>query len=220
MRKDVQLLLGVFLTVICVPARADRPVFGNSPGSGNAFNLAFESGNTFGGAVLFTPSENIDMSSVTLWLNNYNGQNGISPSVAIYDSYQISGNTYALAAEIANLNTPPPNDGSMAAFNFSAPAETMLEAGQAYWLFAYGFWGGGAGFGAACYWNAGGSLSGEAVYDQADYFNNGGLAGPSSVVPAFALNTVPEPGYSALLTIPALFWLACSLKNRVRAHMK
>jgi len=80
--------------------------------------------------------------------------------------------------------------------------------------------GGAPPLGAACYWNAGGSLSGDAVYDQADYFNNGGLAGPSSVVPAFALNTVPEPGYGALLSIPALFWLARSVKNRVLSRRK
>lgn len=220
MQKDVQLFLGMFLTVVCISAKADSPVFGNSPGNGNAFNLSFESGNTFGGAVLFTPSENIDVSSVTLWLNNYNGQNGISPSVAIYGSYEFGNGTYEMAAEIASLNTPAANNGSAAAFNFSAPAETILESGQAYWLFAYGLWGGGSGFGAACYWEAGGSLCGDGTYDQSDFFNNGGLAGQTSAVPAFSLNIVPEPGYAALLSIPTLFGIGRLLKNRSRIRRK
>lgn len=208
-----QLLLGLFLLSVCLPAKADWRVFGNNPGSGNAFSLAFESGNTFGGAILFTPADDINLSSVTMWLSDYNGQNGIIPSVSVYTSQQQGPGNYVLGQEIAALDTPLPNDGSTAAFDFSnASGSTILDANMAYWLFAYGMWSGTTNYaGAYCYWEAGTSPTGGAAYMQADTYVNGSFSGQSSIAPAFAINAVPEPGSAALLGIPALFWIGRGL---------
>ena len=199
-----QFLPGLIVLLLCFHAKADQRVFGNSPGSGNCFSLAFESGNTFGGAILFTPAENITLSSVTMWLSNYNGQNGIIPSVSIYTSQQQGPGNYVLGQELAALDTPAPNDGSTAAFDFNnSPGTTILDANMAYWLFAYGMWNG-TGNGGICYWATGTSPTGEASYMQADTYINGSFSGQSSLAPAFVINTVPEPGTATLLGIPML----------------
>lgn len=215
-----QLLLGMILVLVCFPAKADRRAFGNSPGSGNAFNLEFESGNTFGGAVLFTPADNISLCSVTMWLSDYNGQNGIIPSVSIYSSQQQGPGNYVLGQEIAALDTPAPNDGSTSAFNFAnVSGQTMLDANTAYWLFAYGIWSGTTNYGGAtCYWEAGNIPTGDAAYNQADIYVNGSFSGQSAVAPAFVINAVPEPSPAALLSIPLLFGIGRKLF--LRRHLR
>ncbi|HTR42251.1 MAG TPA: choice-of-anchor R domain-containing protein [Pseudomonadales bacterium] len=209
-------LLGLSVLLLCLTARADRPVFGNSPGFGNAFSLAFAAGNTFGGAVLFTPSQDICLSSVTLWLNSYTGQNGVIPSVSIYTSQQMGPGNYQLAALIATLGTPAPNDGSTAPFIFTdASAQTILEANTPYWLFAYGQWDGTSNYGsAACYWETGNSPAGGAAYNQANYYVNGGFSGQSAVPPAFEINAVPEPGTLTLLGFSLVFGIGRQLSHR------
>jgi hypothetical protein len=219
-----QYFIAIFLILVCLPAKADQRAFGNSPGSGNTFSLAFAAGNTFGGAILFTPTQDICLSTVTMWLNDYTGQNGIIPTAGIYNSRQQGSGNYQMAAEIAALDTPAPNDGSTAAFTFSdASGQTMLDANTAYWLFAYGMWDGTTNYaGAYCYWATGSAPTGDAAYNQADYYVNGGFSGQSAVPPAFAINAVPEPGFAALLGIPmllALFrtpgWMLCRRSKRV-----
>ena len=216
-----QPLIVLFLLMVCLPAKADHRVFGNSPGSGNCFSLAFESGNTFGGAILFTPADNITLSSVTMWLTDYNGQNGIIPSVSIYTSQQQGLGNYVLGQEIAALDTPAPNDGSTAAFNFTnSSGSTLLDANMAYWLFAYGMWTGTTNYaGAICYWEAGSTPTGDAAYNQADSYVNGSFSGRSSIAPAFVINAVPEPGLAALLSIPMLFGISQQLYRRRKAHL-
>lgn len=216
-----QLLLGFFLLAVCFPAKADSRVFGNSPGSGNTFNLAFAYGNTYGGAILFTPADNITLSSVTMWLNSYNGQNGIIPSVAIYASQQIGPNNYMLASEIAALDTPAPNDGSTAPFTFTnSSGNTILDANTAYWLFAYGMWTGKTNYsGAYCYWATGTMPTGDAVFNQADYYVNGSFSGQTSAAPAFAINSVPEPTPMALLGISLLIGLGCKRYHGRHMHV-
>jgi hypothetical protein len=216
MRGTGKILPGLTVLLLCLSARADNPVFGNSPGNGNIFSLAFAAGNTFGGAVLFTPTQNISLSSVTLWLNSYTGQNGIIPSVSIYSSRQQESGNYQLAYLIATLNTPAPNDGSTAPFTFTdGPAQTILQANTPYWLFAYGMWDGTTNYaGAYCYWEMGSSPSGGAAFDQADYYANGGISGQSGFPPAFEINVVPEPGTGTLLGISSLFGIARGFYHR------
>ena len=211
-----QYLIAIFLTVGCLSARADRPVFGNSPGSGNTFTLGFASGNTFGGAILFTPTQNICLSSVTLWLSSYDGQNGIIPTVAIYSSRQQGPGNYQMAAIIASLDTPAPNDGSTAAFNFTdVSSQTRLDANTAYWLFAYGMWNDTTNYaGAYCYWATGSTPMGDAAYNQDDYYVNGSFSGQSGIAPAFVINAVPEPNSAALLGISLLFATGRALYRR------
>jgi hypothetical protein len=216
-----------FLLTAAVSVQADSPVFGNSPGNGTAFSLAFASGNTWGGAVLFTPSQNIELSSVTMWLSGYTAQCGVTPSVSIYDSYQFPNHVYGLASEIVSLNTPAANDGSSAAFTFTDSSGTTLDAGQDYWLFAYGSWNGNGNFGgASSYWDAGTTPIGAAVLDQSDFFNNGGLM-ESGLTPAFSINSdsptvgvVPEPNTLTLLAIPALLGIGRLFYNRQKAEAK
>lgn len=221
-KRTVSFIAGL-LCIVALSAKADSSVFGNSLGSGPAFSLSFASGNTWGGAVLFTPTENISLSSVTLWLSGYNGQNGITPTVGIYNSYQLPNNLFELGSEVVSLSAPAANNGVTGAFTFSDSSTTVLKANQNYWLFAYGLWDSSAPnfAGAADYWQAGNTPAGNAIFDQADYFNNGGLS-QAPFVPAFSINDsspatinpVPEPSTVALLTIPVLFGIARVLYNR------
>ncbi len=225
-KRTVSFIAGL-LCIVALSAKADSPVFGNSLGNGSAFSLSFASGNTWGGAVLFTPTHNISLSSVTLWLSGYNGQNGITPSVGIYNSYQLPNNLFELGSEVVSLSAPVANNGLTGAFTFSDSSTTVLKASQNYWLFAYGLWDSSAPnfAGAADYWQAGsGTPTGSAIFDQTDYFNNGGLS-QAYVIPAFSINDpspatinpVPEPGTMALLTIPVLFGIGRMLYHREKS---
>jgi hypothetical protein len=221
--KRTFLFIAGLLFVTALTLKADSPVFGNSPGGAGAFSLSFANGNTWGGAVLFTPTADISLSSVTLWLSGYNGRNGITPSVGIYDGLQLPNSMFMMGSEVVSLSTPTANNGVTGAFTFSDSSPTVLRAHQDYWLFAYGLWeGSGANYGgAANYWEAGGSPAGNAIFDQADYFNNGGLS-QTALMPAFTINSnspctvnpVPEPGTLALLTIPLLFGIGRIVYHR------
>lgn len=216
-----------FLLTAALSAQADSPVFANSVGNGTAFNLAFESGNTWGGAVLFTPSQNIELSSVTMWLSGYTAQCGVTPSVSIYDSYQLPNHIDELGSQVVTLNAPAANNGSSAAFTFTDSSDVTLDAGQDYWLFAYGSWNGTENFGgSSCSWDAGTTPIGAAVLDQSDSFINGGLT-ESALTPAFSINSdsptvnaVPEPNTLALLVIPVLLGIGRLFYNRQKAEAK
>jgi hypothetical protein len=224
-KRTVSFIAGL-LFVVALTVKADSPVFGNSPGGAGAFSLSFANGNTWGGAVLFTPTGDISLSSVTLWLSGYNGHNGITPSVGIYDGIRLPNSMFMMGSEVVSLSTPAANSGMTGAFTFSDSSPTVLKAHQDYWLFAYGLWeGSGANYGgAANYWEAGGTPTGNAIFDQADYFNNGGLS-QSALMPAFTINSdsactinaVPEPGTTVLLTIPLLFGIGRIVYNRANS---
>jgi hypothetical protein len=192
-------------------AKADVPVFGNSPNNTSAFSVGVAGDNTFGGAIGFTPLENLSVSSVTLWISGYNGlssyyngPNGIvftnqSYVVSISDSiYNIRGYNQP-GGLLTLLNVPAPNDGSLAPFTFAVPSGSIeLEANQEYWVFIYGI----TIPGSFLYYNnsswvGGGTPTGDAIYDGAESSFSSGFT-PSTDIPAFTINTVPEPGALAL----------------------
>ena len=227
-KRNVQFLVLLFLIAICISANADAPVFGNSPGNGTGFNISvYNQLSLYGGAVEFTPQENINLSSVTLWLSGYNGQYGQTINVGIYGNSDNSFYNPGTArnfpwTQILGFSSPAPNDGSLAAFTFSNPywspaynpnGSTFLSANTPYWLVVTS--GGRPGnYTCAANWTEGGALTGNAMYNGSDNYNvYGGAFDSSSVMPAFTINTIPEPGFASLMSIPLLFGIVWALKR-------
>ncbi len=191
-----------------------------------------------GGAVSFTPLQNINVSSVTLWLTGFSGANGIQVNAGIYlnqnDASGIFNHGTATSfpsSQFLSFSTPAHNDGSLSAFTYSNPTgnpfnnpsgSTILQANMTYWLLVLpsGPMGPYANGGN---WVGGGALSGDATYNgsvSVDQFN--GRYDASSVMPAFSINTtslqvspVPEPSSVALLS----FLAACLLARKVWQRM-
>jgi hypothetical protein len=187
---------------ICVSARADRPVFGNHPsGGGPAYNLTWYDYMSSGGEVGFTPYADMTLSSVTLWLTGYNGDNGLTFDAMIYNNF------YGQPGfEVASLIAPTPNDGSDAAFTFTdSSSSTTLETGEEYWLIIYAT-GTNPSEPVGATWDSGGLPYGDALYDGSQGYNES-----YSGTPAFTLNTVPEPGSECIMGIPLLIWLGAKL---------
>jgi hypothetical protein len=219
-------LLAVAATSIAtvLTARADAPVFGNSPDGDNGFALSVYNGLALsGGAIEFTPTSNINLSSATLWLSGYTGQYGQSIYANIYNS----SSAQQPYAPYLSLGTAAHNDGSLAAFTFSSlsanpyndpSGSTVLSANTAYWLVVTA--GGSAGdYMAGANWVGGNTPGGLAIYNGSDNYNVYGASfSPGSTLPAFTLNEstffiqeVPEPGSFSLIAIPALLLLGRAL---------
>jgi hypothetical protein len=223
-------LVSSFLMGICLSTRADAPVFGNAPNGQDGFGIVLYNQQCLSaGAVEFTPEENIDLSSITLWLSDYTGQNGQTINVGIYanddDPHNNPGNALNFPdAPYLYFSTPAPNDGSLAAFNFCHPTgspinnpsdSTVLLANTPYWLLVTA--GGQPGdYLCTSGWTGGGALMGDATYNQSDDYNNGGYD-DSTLMPAFTLNAVPEPGFATLMTIPLMFGMARGFYQRRKA---
>ena len=182
-----------------------------------------------GGAVEFTPTANINLSSVTLWLSGYTGQFGQSIYASIWDNGGSS--PYA---PLMSFNSPSHNDGSLSAFTFFNPSvnpynnpslSTVLSANTAYWLVVtagdtmrYTYSGGG--------WVGGGTPTGNALFDVTAFYNVfGGWFDASTTLPAFYLHDstpsiapVPEPSSLALLSIPLLFGMGRLFYTRWKAR--
>jgi hypothetical protein len=230
--KIIPFLMALFV-VAALSAKASGPVFGNSPDGGNGFSLVAYNGLSMsGGAVGFTPTENISLTSVTLWLTGFTGQNGQTINVSIWDN---SGS--APYAPLMTLGAPAANNGSLGAFTFDNPVinpaddpshSTVLSANREYWLVVTA----GDPFGNcldSSTWVGGGMPTGNAIFDAADSYNvYGGSFCDSSSLPAFAIddpnpgvaNPVPEPGSLALLSIPLLFGLARWFSLRRKAQIE
>lgn len=213
-------LLAVALAVCgwkAVPAAA-QGVFGNAPVGGNAFAFVANGGSGSGGAVGFTPAQSLTFASVTVWLDGYTGLDmygnlNQSFSAGIYaDSVrQIGPATFVHepGAALLTLATPPPNDGTPAAFNFANPsAASVFQAGTTYWLFIYELTGGSVNYYNYPQWASGGAPAGAAAYNGSLSFAQASFSA-SSATPAFQFNAVPEPGAGALLLVGglALAWL-------------
>jgi hypothetical protein len=197
--------------LVCFAAKADVPVFGNSTNNTSAFQVGIAGDNTFGGAIGFTPLENLSVSSVTLWLSGYNGlssyYSGPNGIVFTNQSYVVSinGNGTAFGYNtpgipLTPLNVPAPNDGSLAAFTFTVPSGSVaLEAHQEYWVAISGI----TMPESFLYYNnsdwvGGGTPTGDAIYDGAVSQYSAGFTS-STDVPAFTINIVPEPSEYALV---------------------
>jgi hypothetical protein len=209
-----------------VAAKADVSVFGNSPNGGNGFGIAvYNQLSLSGGAVEFTPSQNIDLSSVTLWLSGYTGQYGQS----IYANIWQNSSANAPYTPYLSLGSSSHNDGSLAAFTFSSllanpytdpTGSTVLSANSSYWLVVTAS-GQPGNYMAGADWVGGNAPTGPATYDGADNYNvYGGSFSSSSSLPAFSLNSessptflqeVPEPGTTALMSIPAIMGIGRKL---------
>jgi hypothetical protein len=202
--------------ISCLSAKSEVPVFGNcSGGNGNAFTIAASSsGQTFGGAVGFTPTADMSLSSVTLWLNGYTGQNGQTYSAEICDNLDPFSQGNQPGQVIATLNTPTANNGSTKAFKFTdASGSVTLDAGEEYWLAIFAVVPSPeAGF-VSSEWVQGQTPTGCAVYDGAEGFSGSSFYA-SSATPAFSINSldssaisivpVPEPSSLTLMIIPAM----------------
>jgi hypothetical protein len=229
--KRSGMVLGALLGVILgVSAKADGPVFGNSPIDGNAFSIVTYNQLSFSGAAVeFTPLENIDLSSVTLWLSGYNGQYGQTIDANIWLN-----NNSSPASPYIGLSTPVANNGSLASFTFSNPTGNLysnpsdsldLLANTAYWLVVAS--GGSPGnYISAASWANGGSLSGDATLNGSATYNvYASNFSPSTALPAFSINSdsgtflqpVPEPGSAALMSIPLLLGISRAFWKRARA---
>ncbi len=224
-------IVGMFLLLLSgLSTKADGSAFGNSPNNGDGFSLVAYNGLSMsGGAVEFTPTQNIDLSSVTVWLSGYTGLYGQSIYASIWDN---GGSTPY--APIMSFSSPTHNDGSLAAFTFSNPAinlyndpshSTILSANTEYWLIVTA--GGQNGTISGASWVSGGTPSGDAIFDAADTYNvYSGSFAASSTVPAFYINNpnssfinpVPEPSSFALFSIPLLFGMGRLFYNRWKAR--
>lgn len=198
-------LLAASILLVPAAARANLLV-GNLPAGGAGYAISTAAGNTFGRAVEFTPLQDGCFSSVTLWISGYNGLGGSTLSLALMDTsadgFPVSGPGQTIADASA-----APNDGTDAAFTFNMAGQ--LNANTPYWLFLYlQVPGGGIGpnYGNFnCYWDSGGTPTGDGVVNGSEAFVNG-FYPPSfqSGAPAFSINSVPElPPTAALLAMAA-----------------
>jgi hypothetical protein len=234
MKGNAWFLAVYFLIVICYSTKADEPVFGNSPDGGTGFSISnYGQLSLMGGAVEFTPFENIYVDSITLWLSDYTGQHGQAIYVGIYYNSDDSALNPGTASnfpgqQILSFSSAAPNDGSTYSFTFSNPTgtpinnptdSTLLAAGTSYWLVVTSE-GRPDGFTSEANWVGGGITTGEAAYDGSDDYKVSGESYDSScVLPAFTINAVPEPGFAALMSIPLLLGITRTLyRNRKSSH--
>jgi sugar lactone lactonase YvrE len=185
-------------TLTILPPPQPAPVFGNSPDWGNSFEVSWASGISSGGAVGFTPLQNITLSGVTVWLSYYTGQYGQTNIVAIYNNaLSSSAPANRPGAQITALRGPLPNDGTLAPFTFAySSGQNVLRTNQEYWLLIEGN-GTNPNIEVTSYWDGGGAPAGDVAYDGSVSLAGGSFE-PSSVMPAFTINgTLPPPTVTA-----------------------
>jgi hypothetical protein len=210
MKEKSYFLAFLFLSA-CLTVKADAPIFGNSTnGAGTA--IVVGSGDEYnpqGGAIGFTPATNIAVTSVTIWLTGYNGQNGQGYTMALFNAeYSTTPPTNQPAGydAIASFNTPPPNDGTTAAFTFTnASGATVLQANQTYWLFIGGY---GTSTAVLANWEDGGTPTGIAAYYGAEAETNDSYVSISAT-PAFTINStnvyvLAQPPSSSISLYPGI----------------
>lgn len=231
MKGNAEFLFVSFLVILCSSAKADVPVFENSPDDETGFSITVLGQlSSSGGAVEFTPQEDIYVDSITLWLSDYTGQHGQTIIAGLYYNSDDSAFNPGTATDypwdqILSFSSPAPNDGSLDPFTFSNPTgtpiynptgSTLLSAGTPYWLVVTAeVKPDGNHMPVAANWVGGGTPTGEASYDGSDTYNvSGSSFDSSSVVPAFTINSVPEPGFAALMSIPLVFRLGRAFYKR------
>ena len=189
---------------IRIPAQG---TFGNSPVPGTAFDFVADGGIAGGGAVAFTPLSDFPIANITVWLTGYTGldmygnanQSFYAGIYADQPPVDPGAGDHQPGTLLASLNVPPPNDGSPAAFDFLNTAPGLVfQADTQYWLFIYEKTSGSFNYDAYPQWVAGDAPAGAATYNGSESFWAFGFS-PSSVIPAFRINAVPEPASSWLL---------------------
>ena len=211
-------LVVLSVLALCLPVKADSPVFGNSPdGGGNGFNISFYNSYSFlGGAVEFTPGEDFNLGSISLWLSGYSAQSSETVNTSIWLD-----NNSTPYTPLLNFDSPVANDGSLARFTFSDPfaansfvdpsGSTILSANTTYWLIVTA-----SGPSGGITWVEGKNPCGQATYEGSDsYYVNYGTFNSSSVMPAFSINVAPEPGFIAFMALSLCAAAGCRIwKNR------
>jgi hypothetical protein len=190
--------------------------FGNSPVAGTAFDFVADGGIAGGGAVAFTPSSDFPIASITVWLTGYTGldmygnanQSFYAGIYANQPPVDPGAGDDQPGSLLASLNVPPPNDGSPAAFDFLNTAPGLVfQANTQYWLFIYEKTSGSFNDDSYPQWVAGDTPAGAATYNGSESFWAFGFS-PSSAIPAFRINAVPEPASPMILCAGLL---ACRL---------
>lgn len=213
-------------------AKADMSLFGNSLSGSDGFNISAYNGQSLsGGAIEFTPLQNMNLSSVTLWLSGYTGVYGQS----IYANIWLSSGANVPYAPYIGLGTTAHNDGSLAAFTFSSlsanpyydPSGSMvLSANTSYWLVVTAQ-GRSGNYISGANWVGGTTPTGVAVLNGADSYNvSGSSYTASATLPAFSINgpsslfiqEVPEPSTVALMIIPAALGIGRKLYQNRKAR--
>ncbi len=153
----------------------------------DGFTIASGPGNFYSGAAAgFIPPSNGSLESVTLLLRGYDGQNGQE----IYCQFcETDFNNQPLPGP--NFICPPPNNGSLAPFNFKLSTPVNLVAGKTYWIFIYGKLDpANMSQGTRLNWVAGGNPVGEITYQKSLQFVLSGCQS-SPIRPAFMLALGP-----------------------------
>ncbi|MGH7950331.1 MAG: hypothetical protein ACREFE_00195 [Limisphaerales bacterium] len=183
-------ILTMFLPLAPIAIRADV-LFGNAPDGSYGYGIysSYPDPYVSGAAVSFTPLQNFDFSSVTLFLSNYTQPFGLQ---------LLEGTNLDALGAIGFFSGPPPNDGSPGEFTFNlgadrTPGMLTLDTKDTYWLFAYGNYTSSG----TIEWVGGMVPTGNATYNGTALYegNPSGsfLPNLNANSPAFSINSVPEP---------------------------
>jgi len=161
-----------------------KTILSSSPA--DAFSIAAGRGAvSTGGAVAFKPQQNFNLTSVTLLLREYTGENGQQIKMQLLGNDAGGSRPGDLISEAFLI--PPPNDGSVAEFTFNLPANVALQADVIYWIFVYGeITDASFANGALLYWVTGGNPAGGADYVQSLLYAQNSFQ-PSTAIPAFTI---------------------------------
>lgn len=207
----LSLACGTVAIFISGNARADA-LLAAQPNGGSGFSISAGYYSTWG-SVGFTPSQNYNFTSVTLWLTGFDGSDDSQPVLSLWSNNSFPGSTSQPGTKLLDFATPTPNDGSLSAFSFDASISYNLQANTTYWLVlsesgphAYPFSG-------TCNWVGGATPSGNAVYNGSKILYNGSGFQSWPMTPAFSIgsanslgqvNPVPEPSTLMLGTLMAM----------------
>jgi hypothetical protein len=197
MKSKIKIISTILMsTLFNSVSPAQGVLLGNSSNGGAGFVLASDSHVPFGGAIEFTPLQDFNLASITVWLVGYTGLDLSGQPNSIYaeifsDGTAYPGSLHTPGTLIAFLDIPPPNDGSLAPFTLNLPP-IILSVNTPYWLLLYA-----GGAEANIGWVGGDNPVGNAIYNGSENFYAYGFY-PSSITPAFRLNAAPEPGQMAL----------------------
>ena len=210
-------------------AKADVPVFGNNPlgppaPGDSGLNVGYFNYDVLQQiAVFFTPTENLQVGSVTLWVTGYSGSvaQNLNLNVGICNTEVLGDTLTNVGTSIAQLTTPAPNDGSSASFTFADSAGSVtLQENEEYCFLVAGDPVVPHGVSSAMVTlEEGDTPTGDAVYDGAVYIQSQSSF-PDGDTPAFTINTVPEPSEYVLIGLGAIVFGFCYRHRQLRNYLK